>query len=183
VLGGHADGQVQRTPAEEVQHLVGGGDGQPELDVGSLAPEGAERLGEVVDGGHVDHPDPQQAGPARPPAVDPPGQFLGVGQHPLGVADDGPGLVGQHPAPARRLEQRHPDPPLELGQALGQRRRRDADGGRGPGEGGLVGCGDEVLELLHGHVGQDGIVHAPTTLLQSSFIGTHDHPPSLRVLP
>ena len=176
VLGRDADREVQRPPTQQVEDLVGGCDRESELDIGSLPPEGTQRLGEVVDGGHVDHPDPERAGPTGAAALHPPGQRLGVGEDPLGVADDLAGLFGQDPTPARRLEEGDPHPPLELGQALGQGRRGHPDRGRGAGEGRFAGGGDEVLELLHGQVRQDRIVHASSRILQYSFIGVTNRP-------
>ena len=117
----------------------------------------AQHVGEVVRGGGVDHAEPHRARRARAAG----GAASGPGRGwrrpwTRRSAGRGRGRRRRHPAATVALEQRDAEPALQLGDALRQRRRRHADGGRGLGPGVVAIDGHQVLELLDGEVEAGG---------------------------
>jgi hypothetical protein len=101
----------------------------------------------VDDGGSVDHPDAYPTHGSTAHAVGPVHEVACQSEHPAGVFEHRPGGRAQRASASVTLEELDPDPALELGETLGECRRRDTDGlgGDRPRRG--LRDGDEILEL------------------------------------
>ncbi len=157
-----ADDEIEFAVDQVVDQLARRGDAQEQGHVGSVGTELLQRVGQVDQGGRIDHPDADPAGDSRALAVGPRRQIAGEPQHLTGVGDDGSGSVADVPAPSVPVEQRDAEPPFELGEALRERRRADADRVARPGPRRRLVDGHEVLQLA------DREVRKRAHLLQNS---------------
>ena len=128
----------------------------------------ADGLGSVVNGHRVDGAQPDNAGRPGPPCLRPSGQVAGLGHHTACVGQHLGGLGSEPGVAAVAFEQGDTDPSLQLGQSLGKCRGGDAEGSSSRGAGGRCGGSHQVLQLLHGEIGEDWIVHRCGFLLETS---------------
>ncbi|WSG42036.1 hypothetical protein OHA72_64445 [Dactylosporangium sp. NBC_01737] len=144
------DRRVQTPLPEPVDEPVGGVLGEGDLDSRVLGVEVREHRGQVdVVRGH---------GPDRDPAAGQPGQLVGGapgavdgGERGAGVGQDRLAGRGQPDLPAGAVQQVLPQLPLQLPDLRTHSRLRDPQPGRRAGEGGLLGDGHEVRQLMQLH--------------------------------
>ena len=152
VGGPDEDRHVEVAPHEGLEQLAGGGHSEVEVDVGVSGAKCPDGEGPVVDGDGVDGAEADVSGGAGAAGPGPAGEVAGGGDDPACVGEHLGGVGAQQGLAAATLEQRQAHPAFELGQALGEGRRGDAESGGCCGPGGGVGGGHEVLELLDGEV-------------------------------
>ena len=114
----------------------------------------SQHVGEVTDGGRIDHADPQFTGLTAAGSLCPVGEIAGQGDDLAGMCEYGLSSWPQGSAPTVAIEQGNPDASFEFAQPLRQRGRRHADKGSGLRPRWFGRHGDEILKLPDGEVGR-----------------------------
>ncbi len=151
-----ADHQVELTRTEIVEQRRRRRHRERELDVGVIGPERPQHVGVVIDCGDVDHADADATAPRGANPLGPRHEVAGERHDLAGVVEHRRSGWAQPATTTVALEQLDPDPTLEFGQALRQRRWADADVGCRQRPGRRVGDRDEVLQLADREVGETG---------------------------
>jgi hypothetical protein len=121
VLGSDADRQVEIAGGQQLEQRRRRGNPEVELQIGVGGPKATERFRVVVDGGSVDHADPDGPLVGRSGPFGPTGQIAGQGQNLAGVIEQRLSGRPQRPTSPVPLEDGQTDTSFQFGHALGQR--------------------------------------------------------------